>query len=407
MAKEKKITPMMQQYRRIRGELPKDALLLFRLGDFYEMFFEDAQDGAKILNVALTKRGTTPMCGIPFHAANGYIARILKAGRKVAICDQVEEAKPGQLVKREVTQIVSPGTHFDERMLVAERNNFLAALYPAGKRIGLAIVDLTTGDFKTTEVEGDAALLSELERVRPAEVVLPEEANALRELLGARFGIVNGYDDWVFEPETSVFTVREHFKVASLDGFGLKNREAAIGAAGGVLHYLTRQLRRDVGHLTRLAFYQSADFLALDTTSLRNLEILEPLSRDAPRSASLFGALNRTVTPMGARRLREWLTQPLSASEAIRERQEVVQAWLDNGRLLDQFRERLAEVRDLERTIGRLSVGSGNARDLVALRQALEQVPFLRAALKDLRPDDRHLNETTDLEFQGAAAGRP
>ncbi len=405
MAKEKKITPMMQQYRRIRGELPKDALLLFRLGDFYEMFFEDAQDGAKILNVALTKRGTTPMCGIPFHAANGYIARILKAGRKVAICDQVEEAKPGQLVKREVTQIVSPGTHFDERMLVAERNNFLAALYPAGKRIGLAIVDLTTGDFKTTEVEGDAALLSELERVRPAEVVLPEEANALRELLGARFGIVNGYDDWVFEPETSVFTVREHFKVASLDGFGLKNREAAIGAAGGVLHYLTRQLRRDVGHLTRLAFYQSADFLALDTTSLRNLEILEPLSRDAPRSASLFGALNRTVTPMGARRLREWLTQPLSATEAIRERQEVVQAWLDNGRLLDQFRERLAEVRDLERTIGRLSVGSGNARDLVALRQALEQVPFLRAALKDLRPDDRHLNETTDLEFQGAAAG--
>jgi len=403
MAKEKKITPMMQQYRRIRGELPKDALLLFRLGDFYEMFFEDAQDGAKILNVALTKRGTTPMCGIPFHAANGYIARILKAGRKVAICDQVEEAKPGQLVKREVTQIVSPGTHFDERMLVAERNNFLAALYPTGKRTGIAIVDLTTGDFKTTEVEGDAALMSELERVRPAEVVMPEEANELRELLGTRFGIINGYDDWVFEPETSVFTVREHFKVASLDGFGLKNREAAVGAAGGVLHYLTRQLRRDVAHLTKLSFYQSADYLALDTTSLRNLEILEPLSRDAPKSASLFGALNRTVTPMGARRLREWLTQPLSETAAIRGRQGVVQAWLDNGRLLDQFRERLGEVRDLERTIGRLSVGTGNARDLVALRQALEQVPFIRAALKDLRPDDRHLNETTDLGFKESA----
>ena len=400
MAKEKKITPMMQQYRRIRGELPKDALLLFRLGDFYEMFFEDAQDGAKILNVALTKRGTTPMCGIPYHAANGYIARVLKAGRKVAICDQVEEAKPGQLVKREVTQIVSPGTHFDERMLVAERNNFLAALYPTGKRVGIAIVDLTTGDFKTTEVEGDAALMSELERVRPAEVVLPEEADALRELLGTRFGIINGYDDWVFEPETSVFTVREHFKVASLDGFGLKNREAAVGAAGGVLHYLTRQLRRDVAHLTKLSFYQSADYLALDTTSLRNLEILEPMSRDAPRSASLFGALNRTVTPMGARRLREWLTQPLSETEAIRGRQEVVQAWLDNGRLLDQFRERLGEVRDLERTIGRLSVGTGNARDLVTLRQAMEQVPFIRAALKDLRPDNRQLNETTDLEFK-------
>ncbi len=403
MAKEKKITPMMQQYRRVRSELPKDALLLFRLGDFYEMFFEDAQEGAKILNVALTKRGTTPMCGIPYHAANGYIARILKAGRKVAICDQVEEAKPGQLVKREVTQIVSPGTHFDERMLVAERNNFLAAVYPAAKRFGIAIVDLTTGDFKTTEVEGDAALLSELERVRPAEVVIPEEANALRDLLGARYGIINGYDDWVFEPETSVYTVREHFKVASLDGFGLKNREAATGAAGGVLHYLTRQLRRDVAHLTRLSFYQSADYLALDTTSLRNLEILEPLSRDAPKSASLFGALNRTVTPMGARRLREWLTQPLSEAAGIRGRQEVVQAWLDNGRRLDQFRERLAEVRDLERTIGRLSVGTGNGRDLVTLRLALEQVPFIRGVLKDLHPTTRHLNETSDLEFKDAA----
>src|SRR5579862_6455004 len=157
MSAETQLTPMMAQYRRIKGELPKDCLLLFRLGDFYEMFFEDAQNGAQLLNVALTKRGIVPMCGIPFHAANNYISRILKAGRKVAICDQVEEARPGQLVKREVTQILSPGTHFDERMLTAERNNFLAAICPNGKNFGLALADLTTGDFMVTEVEGEAA----------------------------------------------------------------------------------------------------------------------------------------------------------------------------------------------------------------------------------------------------------
>src|ERR1017187_2932692 len=160
MSAETQLTPMMAQYRRIKGELPGDALLLFRLGDFYELFFADAQTGSQLLNLSLTSRNGVPMCGLPFHAANGYIARILKAGRKVAICDQVEDARPGQLVKREVTQILSPGTHFDERMLVAERNNFLATVYPNGKIFGLALVDLTTGDFMTTELESDAALLT-------------------------------------------------------------------------------------------------------------------------------------------------------------------------------------------------------------------------------------------------------
>src|SRR6266849_5910704 len=193
MASDAQLTPMMAQYRRIKSELPKDALLLFRLGDFYEMFFEDAQVGAQLLNVALTKRGVTPMCGIPFHAANNYIARILRAGRKVAICDQMEDARPGQLVKREVTQILSPGTHFDERMLNAERNNFLAAVCALGKSFGLAVVDLTTGSFKTTEVQTEMALLGELERLRPAEIVLPSEAASLQALLKGAFPILNGY----------------------------------------------------------------------------------------------------------------------------------------------------------------------------------------------------------------------
>jgi DNA mismatch repair protein MutS len=412
MSSEAQLTPMMAQYRRIKSELPKDALLLFRLGDFYEMFFEDAQAGAQLLNVALTKRGVVPMCGIPFHAANAYIGRLLRAGRKVAICDQVEDARPGQLVKREVTQILSPGTHFDERMLTAERNNFLAAVCPGTKTFGLAIADLTTGDFMTTEVENETALLAELQRLRPAEIICPTEARHLSEVLSVgvpegaadsppaapergagsfqsnpktNFGwILNAYDDWVFAAETAVFTVREHFKVASLDGFGLKDRAAAIGAAGGVLHYLTQHLRRDVANLTRLSFYRRDDFLSLDYTTLRHLEILEPLHHDAPRTACLYGAFNRTVTPMGARRLRDWLSQPLASVPAIQRRQRAVQTFVDNSAGLENFRAQLSQVRDLERTIGRLSSGSGNARDLIALRMALEQLPGLKSTLAGL-----------------------
>jgi len=372
---------MMQQYRRIKGELPKDALLLFRLGDFYEMFFDDAKEGAQILNLALTARNGTPMCGLPYHAANSYIARILKNGRKVAICEQTEEARPGKLVNREVTQILSPGTHFDERMLVAERNNFLASVYPSGKIFGLALVDLTTGDFLTTELESDSALLAELERLRPAEIIFPTEGTSVRALLQGSFQILSGYDDWTFAPETAFFTVKEHFKVATLDGFGLKDKSAAIGAAGGALHYLAQNLRRDVKHLTRISFYQRHDFLALDYTTLRHLEILEPQHHDAPRNSSLYGALNKTATPMGARLLRQWLSQPLARVEPIRARQIAVQTFIENSFGLDSFRQQLANVRDLERTIGRLSSGSGNARDLAALRIALEQIPTLKQTL--------------------------
>ncbi|MGA2280579.1 MAG: DNA mismatch repair protein MutS [Verrucomicrobiota bacterium] len=412
MAAEAQLTPMMTQYRRIKGELPKDALLLFRLGDFYEMFFEDAQTGAQLLNLALTARNGVPMCGLPHHAANAYIGRLLKAGRKVAICDQLEDARPGKLVKREVTQILSPGTHFDERMLVAERNNFLAAIYPLGKTFGLALVDLTTGDFMTTELEAGAALLAELERLRPAEIIYPGESVAVRELLGSgrresaqtspndgqraftsaatgQGWTLSGYDDWTFAPETALYTVRDHFKVASLDGFGLKDRTAAIGAAGAALHYLTQHLRRDVKHLTRLSFYRRNDYLALDYTTLRHLEILEPLHHDAPRNASLYGVVNRTVTPMGARMLRNWLSQPLAAVEPIRRRQEAVQTFIGNSTGLDNFRAQLSQVRDLERTLGRLSSGSGNARDLVALRMALEQIPAGKEILQNVAQASR------------------
>ena len=400
---------MLAQYRRIKGELPRDALLFFRLGDFYEMFFEDANIGAQLLNVALTKRGDIPMCGIPFHAANAYIARLLKAGRKVAICDQLEEARPGKLVKREVTQILSPGTHFDERLLAPDRNNFLAALCPRGKIFGLALVDLTTGDFKTTQLEGEAALRAELERLRPAEIIYPAAAESLAKGAGHASCILNPYEDWVFAPETAAFAVREHFKVGSLDGFGLKDAPAAIGAAGAALHYLTQHLRRDVSGLTRLSYYQCSEFMALDAVSLRHLEILEPQQHDAPRQASLYGAVNRTVTPMGARRLRDWLSQPLAAAAPIRP---AARCGADSGwkraALLDDFRRELAGVRDLERTIGRLSAGSGNARDLLSLRTALEKIPGLKEILARAAAPDaaaESLREWPVLQETGAAAG--
>jgi DNA mismatch repair protein MutS len=379
---EVQLTPMMAQYRRIKASLPKDALLLYRLGDFYELFFEDAQEGAQLLNVALTQRQGIPMCGIPYHAANAYIGRILKAGRKVAICDQTEEAKPGKLVQREVTAILSPGTHFDERLLSAERNNFLAAIVGGGANWGVAVVDLTTGEFRVTELDSGRSVLAELDRLRPAEVVFPANAPGIQELLSGGNAQLNGYEDWTFQAETAFFTLRDQFQVASLDGFGLKGKSSAVAAAGGVLHYLIHHLRRSVPHLTRIVFYEVGDFLVLDSVSLRNLEVIEPLTSSSPKALTLYAALNRTVTPMGARKLRDWLTQPLGAVDAILLRQGAVAAWLTQTDGLELFRGALAEVRDLERTLSRLSLGSGNARDLVALREALRRVPSIRVLVE-------------------------
>lgn len=410
----------MSQYRRIKGELPRDALLLFRLGDFYEMFFEDALTGSRLLNLALTKRNGVPMCGLPYHAAGGYIARLLKAGFKVAICEQVEEPKPGKLVKREITQIISPGTHFDERMLAAEKNNYLAGAVVLNKTIGLAVLDLTTGGFKCTEFEDFQSLLTELQRLKPAEVIIPDDDRRLRVLLqsgklseseleksdsqftsaATPFGwVLSGYEGWVFLPETAIHTVLEHYKVATLDGFGLKEKTAATCAAGAVLHYLIQHLRRDVPHLNTPGFYSKSDYLILDATTLRHLEILEPLQRDAPQKASLYGVLNKTVTPMGARLLRDWLTQPLARVEPIIRRQEAVQVLYDQQELRSELRQGLEEVSDIERTIGRLAAGSGNARDLAMLGQALSKLPRIKKLLQQLINNVKAGNSTAVKEL--------
>jgi len=405
------LTPMMQQYRRVKNQIPPDALLLFRLGDFYEMFFDDAKTGAQLLNLALTRRNDVPMCGIPHHAAESYIGKLLRAGRKVALCDQLEEATPGKLVERDVTQILSPGTHFDAHILNAGRNNFLASICNTGK-FGLALIDLTTGDFKVTELDSAEQLLNELARVQPSEIIVPtewlEEAKTLLHApaLG-RSHALTPHDGWTFERETAFFTLRDHFKTQSLDGFGAGGLTAGLGAAGAALHYLQQTLRRNTAHIHRFSVYTVADFMVLDAVTQRNLELIEAPRSD--RAHTLVGCLDRTLTPMGARLLREWITHPLKTAASIAARQDVIATFCADASALADFREALRGVRDMERTLGRLSVGSGNARDLVALKESLAALPSLKKILAGLTSGCALLEELagqiTELpELQGLIA---
>jgi DNA mismatch repair protein MutS len=368
------LTPMMQQYQSIRRGLPANTLLLFRLGDFYEMFFEDAREAAAILNVALTKRGQTPMCGVPFHAAEGYIAKLIKAGRRVAICDQIGEPQPGRIVERALTQIISPGTVSDVNLLDSKRSNYLAAALEIDGVFGFAFVDLTTGDFRMTELADESALADELARVAPAEILVSDEQTfTIPELAGA-----TPADGYTFLHDHAYFALRDHFKVQSLAGFGCEAMRAGIGAAGAILHYLKHGLRRQVAHITRLTSYHKTEFMVLDAVTQANLELVH--SRGA-RDTSLLAALDRTVTPMGGRRLRDWILHPLCAIEPLRDRQAFLAELLAEPFLLSQCRESLRGVRDIERTLGRLSQAGGNARDLVALRGSLEQIPELKTHL--------------------------
>ena len=371
---------MMQQYQGIRRSLPADTLLLFRLGDFYEMFFDDAKEASSLLNVALTKRNLVPMCGIPHHAAENYIRRLIKAGRRVAICDQVGEPQKGQIVQREITQVISPGTVGDVQMLDAKRNNFLAAIYAGLKGgFGFAFVDLTTGDFRLTELADEKELADELARVQPSETLVAEEQAAQFHDLAR--GLV-ARDGYTFLLEQATFTLREHFKVQSLDGFGCGDMPAAMGAAGAILHYLKTELRRSIAHITRLACYRNSQFMVVDAVTQANLELVQ--ARGGGRDTSLLGALDRTVTPMGARKLRDWILHPLCEVQPLEERQQLIGDLLAEPFILGQLRETLKAIRDVERTVGRLSQAGGNARDLLVLRTSLEQIPPLRAQLGGL-----------------------
>ncbi len=368
---------MMQQYRRLRGSIPTDTLLLFRLGDFYELFFEDAKEASGLLNVALTKRNGVPMCGVPYHAAQSYIAKLIKAGRRVAICDQTSEPQPGKIVSRDITQIVSAGTVSDLDLLEAKRANYVGAVYADSGIFGFAYADLSTGEFRITQLENRQSLLDQLARVSPAELLISSEQ---KEQIG-EFDHALEYDSYAFLPEQAVFTLCEHFKVKSLDGFGCTQMPQAVAAAGAIVHYLKHQLRRKIDHLTSLRSDAPADYVLLDAATQANLELVE--SRNA-RDTSLLAVLDRTLTPMGGRKLRDWILQPLRNLTELQRRQQMIADLLQEPDMLMAIGGKLKSIRDIERATGRLSQASGNARDLVALKTSLQEIPALKADLQKL-----------------------
>src|SRR5438552_511234 len=371
------LTPMMQQYRRLRKSIPADTLLLFRLGDFYELFFEDAKEASILLNVALTKRNEVPMCGVPYHAAPGYIAKLIKAGRRVAICDQTSQRQPGQIVSRDITQIILAGTVRELNLLDAKRANYLGAVYGDNDGFGFAYADLTTGEFRLTQLKDRQALLDELARVSPSELLVSAEQ---KESLGQIDHAIE-YDSYAFLPEHASFTLCEHFQVKSLDGFGCGQMPQAVAAAGAIVHYLKHQLRRTIDHLSSLRCDAPTGYVLLYAATQSNLELVESRSS---RDTSLLAVLDRTATPMGARKLRSWILQPLRDLTELGCRQQMIADLLQEPDLLDSIRTELKSIRDIERAVGRLSQASGNARDLVTLKASLEQIPKLKSEVQKL-----------------------
>src|SRR4051812_46357343 len=377
------ITPMMQQYQRLRGSVPGDVLLLFRLGDFYELFFEDAKEAAGLLNVALTKRNGVPMCGVPYHAAQNYIAKLIKAGKRVAICDQTSEPQPGRIVTRDITQIISAGTVSELGLLEAKRAIYLGAIYehasagPSRPLFGFAYADLTTGEFRLMQLKEKAALADELARVAPSEILVSEEQ---RQSFSAIEHALS-HDSYAFLPEQATFTLCEHFKTKSLDGFGCAEMLAAVGAAGAIVHYLKHYLRRKIDHLSTLRCESADAHVVLDAATQINLDLVE--SRGA-QDTSLLAVLDRTATPMGGRKLRSWILQPLRDLNELNRRQQMIADLLHESDLLGSLRSALKSIRDVERAAGRLAQVSGNARDLVTLKNSLQQIPGLKAELSKL-----------------------
>jgi DNA mismatch repair protein MutS len=371
------LTPMMQQYQRLRASVPTDTLLLFRLGDFYELFFEDAKIASGLLNLALTKRNDVPMCGMPYHAAPGYIAKLISAGRRVAICDQTSAPQQGRIVTRDITQIITAGTVSDLDLLESKRGNYLGAIFFDDGVFGFAYADLSTGEFRVMQVADARSLLDELARVSPSELLISDR----QEDQFGEFDRALSYDHYAFLPENARFTLCEHFKVKSLNGFGCSDLPQAIAAAGAIIHYLKHQLHRKIDHLRSLRCETSSDHVVLDAATQVNLELVA--SRGA-RDTSLLAAIDRTVTPMGGRKLRTWILQPIRDLAELEGRQQFIADLLQEPDVLASLRDVLQTIRDLERASGRLSQASGNARDLIALKVSLQQIPELKRELQTL-----------------------
>jgi DNA mismatch repair protein MutS len=403
-----KLTPMMQQYFEVKRGLPRDTILLFRLGDFYEMFHEDAATASKLCGLTLTKRGETPMAGIPHHAADNYITKLLAAGKKIAICDQSEPAKPGKLVKRAVTRILSPGTTLAANQLDAQRNHYLCALTLDKAGLHAAWLDLSTGEFRVATDARPENLLPVLTALDPAELILiegdlerwktaPHDQTAIHALHAfCEPRLCTDLPGYHFETTEGLRTVTTTLGVLNLQGFGLAHDHPALGPAGALVHYATENLCAKPENLRSLQEYRSARTLLLDPATLRNLEIFQ--SSRGTRDGSLLSAINRTGTAAGARLLERWLAAPTLDLADIQRRSALVGELLADPMHLGELREWLDQVRDIPRILGRLQNRLRNPRELGGIRDTLAQLPAIRATLSAFGPDSHISHLTSHIE---------
>jgi DNA mismatch repair protein MutS len=379
-------TPLMRQYHSVKQQAP-NALLLFRLGDFYELFYEDAVTAARELEITLTSRNKEkgepiPMCGVPAHSVEGYIARLIQKGYRVAICDQMEDPRfAKRLVKREVTRVVSPGTVTEAALLRSRENNYLAAVWAKGERAGLAYVDISTGEFRTTEIEAEEVGAS-LEQLQVRELLVPE-GGAAAEGRWTRTPV----EPWAFAFDHAERSLKEHFKLLALDGCGLAERRLAVAAAGAVLHYLRETQKSALDHLERPAWYDRSGAMLLDAVTVRNLELLEPLfsaDLDGRRDSTLVSVLDETATGMGGRLLRRRLLRPSLDRAEIEQRLDAVEELRAATIERAKIREVLGAVLDLERLLAKVTVGTANPRDVLGLGRSLAKIPLLKPLLEKM-----------------------
>jgi len=421
-------TPLMRQYAAVKKEHPT-ALLFFRLGDFYELFFEDAVVAAKELQITLTSRNkekgiAVPMCGVPYHAAEGYIGKLIRKGFKVAICEQMEDPRLAKkLVRREVTRVVTPGTAADSS-LGSDENNFLAALAQVGDRVGFAALDLSTGEFRATEFSGESAMRrvqEELEQLRPKELLYGSSAPLFDAGASSQPAFTHAgqprrapsndssfkfsetpLDDWIFAPDHAIPLLENHFGVLSLEGFGLAGRTAAAAAAGAILYYVRSTQRGSLDHVDRIGWYERQNCLVLDAVTVRNLELIEPLFAGTDAGVTLFRSIDCAVTPMGKRLLRAWLLRPSLDLQEINARLDAVESAVKNLVAREELRRSLDGVLDLERLLSRVTLEAANPRDVLALGASLGKIPAIKAAVARLnssRLQALHvlLDDLTDL----------
>ncbi|MFH1458840.1 MAG: DNA mismatch repair protein MutS [Candidatus Omnitrophota bacterium] len=409
---DSELTPMMHQYLKIKKEHP-DAILFFRLGDFYEMFFEDAKIASPILGVTLTSRGSgknnrVPMCGIPYHASENYINRLINASLKVAICEQVEDPKVSRgIVKREITRVITPATLVGQNMLLKPYNNYLVSVYQySPEEYGLAIVDLLTGEFKITELNSQEKMFSELARLSPSELLLSDGIKTDKELL-ARIkqkvnSVITQVEAWTFGLAQGYEKLLAHFKVKNLQGFGAQDMSWAICAAGAALRYLENTQKTEILHINKIVPYFLNKFMVLDSVAQRNLELVRTMRGE--KKNSLLNELNFTSTPMGKRLITQWIQQPLLDKTEINCRLDAVEVFYNNQKLRNEYLDKLSKIVDIERLIGRISLGVANARDVFSLKESLKIIPEIKKELKNLKGSFlekicQQMNECSELVY--------